>query len=377
MDLWVSFWSSLTTFIADHGLLTVAVLVLIKSAGVPLPVPADLLVVFVGVDARAQGLPLWPAWLLLSLATVIGATLLYGFARWIGPEDVAHYGRYVGLSQHRLNDAEIELRLRGRRAIFVARVVPGLRLAIVVVCGILGIRPRVLLPAMGLAALAYDGFCLMLGYVFGEPILAALGQMVFPVGLLVPSVAVALLLIWLVRARRLLDRDIRPPLAAKSRMRAGALAGALAIGGSTMTVNALIYLGGPLAVVLLAAPGNVATLLQSVPVGLVYVLGSIVVVVVLGVVWGASYGLGEGRWLPAWPDWLSGLAFAALPLGLTLLLASLALVPAVQSQTPWLVALVGEAVRWAIYGVLLGLIYPIFRARRVAKPSVSLAYSRP
>ena len=52
MDQWVSCWSELTSSIAEHGLLTLAILVMVKSAGVPLLGPADLLIVKVGADAR-------------------------------------------------------------------------------------------------------------------------------------------------------------------------------------------------------------------------------------------------------------------------------------------------------------------------------------
>src|SRR5215510_9370710 len=98
MDLWVSFWSGLATFTADHGLATVAAIVLLKSAGVPVPLPADLLIVLVGVRAREMQVPVWPAWIVLSGATTIGAMLLYIFATWVGEESLVHYGQYVGLT---------------------------------------------------------------------------------------------------------------------------------------------------------------------------------------------------------------------------------------------------------------------------------------
>ena len=64
-------------FISDAGLLAIAVIVLLRSAAIPIPVPADLLVVMVGVRAREQQFVLWPAWLVLSGSTTIGAALFY------------------------------------------------------------------------------------------------------------------------------------------------------------------------------------------------------------------------------------------------------------------------------------------------------------
>ena len=122
MELWTSFWSDLTHFISEHGLLAVAGIVFLKSAGIPLPGPADLLVVSVGVQARTGDPTLWDALVVLSVATVLGASLLYVFVRWLGPEDVVHYGHYVGLGPRRVQAAEAELHARGERAILVARL---------------------------------------------------------------------------------------------------------------------------------------------------------------------------------------------------------------------------------------------------------------
>jgi membrane-associated protein len=247
MDWLISFWSEITNLIAECGLLTVAPIVMITSAGVPLPVPADLLVVLVGVQARAGQHPLWLAWLVLSASMFAGATLMYEVARWIGTGalgDFAQYGRYTGLSEGRLKDAEARIRSGGQGAIFLARFVPVLKTAIVVACGILGVPRRMYMPAMGLAALVYVGFQLALGYLFGRSIIEALEQIVIPLGLVAPLVVVGILLIWLVRARRDVNRrTVRPTLGRTNRIRAGALAGVLAIAGSTLAVNTLIYLG--------------------------------------------------------------------------------------------------------------------------------------
>jgi hypothetical protein len=83
------------------------------------------------------------------------------------------------------------------------------------------------------------------------------------------------------------------------------------------------------------------------------------------VLWGALYGLwGESR-LPVHADWVRGLAYAALPLSVSIFIA----MPIVGlgflgigATGP--VALVGEIIRHATYGVLLGLIYPVLRTRR-------------
>jgi membrane protein DedA with SNARE-associated domain len=262
MEWWVAFWSGLTSFIAQHGLLMVAIIVLIKSAGLPLPVPADLLVVIGGAQARAGEMVLGLAWLILSIATTFGAILLYSFARWIGPDEVVHYGRYLGFDQRRLEAAETHLRDNGQWAIILARIVPGLRLAIVVACGMVGISRHTFFMAVSLAALAYVGVCLALGYIFGQPLIDWLNQLVFPLGLIVPLIALGILLAWLVRSRPSLRRP-RPDLPVGGRVRTGAAAGAVAAIGSLMLADVLLYVGGPLVAALLAGPPDVRAMLLS------------------------------------------------------------------------------------------------------------------
>jgi membrane-associated protein len=242
MDLWVSFWSTLADFISENGLLAVALIVLLRSAAVPISVPADLLVIVVGARAREQQFLLWPAWVVLAISTTLGATLFYAFVRWIGQGDISHYSHYIGLTPDRLSTAELQLGERSARAVFVARIVPGLRLAIVAVCGMLHFRFAKFVLAVALGALIYVGLCLLIGYFFGDAIAGLVGDLVFPLGVFEPVLGLGILLFWLVHARR-----ITPSAAAgvrldrASRVRIGALAGALAIAGSTMLVNIIIY----------------------------------------------------------------------------------------------------------------------------------------
>jgi hypothetical protein len=215
------------------------------------------------------------------------------------------------------------------------------------------------------AALIYTGVSLALGFVFGPAVVDTLEQIVIPVGLLVRVAAIAILLVWLVRARKaVVPRPARPPSSPARRLRAGALAGLIAVGGATTIVNALIYLAGPVAEQLLTSSGTLIALVSQFPSELLYILTLIVVMTALGIVWGVLYGGFEDRVGARLSDWQHGLLFAVLPLAMSLL----AVVPVVvysggAAASRWLAAAAAEAVLWAIYGILLGLTYPIFNAQ--------------
>jgi membrane protein DedA with SNARE-associated domain len=365
MDLWVSFWSALTESIAENGLPVVALIVLLRSAAVPIPVPADLLVVIVGAQAREQHALLWPAWLVLAMATTVGAALFYAFVRWIGQGDVSHYGRYIGLTTERLTAAEMQLTEGGVRAVFLARVVPGLRLAIVAVCGMVSFDWWKFVAGVALGALIYVGACLTIGYVFGDAINELIGDLVFPFGLVEPVAGLSILLFWLVRARRTTPRlAAGGRLSRASRVRVGALAGALAIAGATMLLNIIIYFVAPIAADAFGGiRGPQTTLTFSA--GLGSILQLILDSAVVGVLWGVVYALEDGRSAAGWRDWWRGLAFALLPFLVVMVAQLLVVLQSERSLSAWLILGIGEAVRWGTYGVLIGLTYPVLRARRL------------
>jgi membrane protein DedA with SNARE-associated domain len=362
MDELEEVWSGLVTFTTSHGVLSVATIQFLKSAGVPLPAPVGLLSVLLGVQAREGTISLWLAWLALTLASVLGASLLFAFVRWIRPADLLRYGRFIGLTEERLHRAEAELNQRGQPAIFVARLVPGLGMAIVVVCAVLDLPFRKLWPAVTVAALLYTGVWLGLGFLFGPAVIDTLEQIVLPVGLLVRVTAIAVLLVWLVRARKaLVARPARPPSSPARRLRAGALAGVLASTGAATILNALIYLAGPFAGRLLTPSGTVIALVARFPAELLYFLTLIAVVTALGIVWGVLYGAFENHFPPRLADWQQGLVFAAFPLVVSLLgVVPVLVYSGADSPWRWLSAAAAEAMLWAVYGTLLGLTYPIF-----------------
>jgi membrane protein DedA with SNARE-associated domain len=363
MDLWTSFWSGLAQFISNDGLFAVAVVVLLRSAAVPIPVPADFLVVVVGARARDNQDLLWPAWLVLAISTTVGAVLFYWFMRWIGHRDVSRFGRHVGLSTERIDAAETQLGERGTRAVIVARIVPGLRLAIVAVCGMLRFRWWKFVGAVALGAFIYDGVCLAIGYVFGDAVVGVIGTLTFPVGLLEPVVGLGILLFWLRRARRSMPEPVAEDrLSLRSRVRVGALAGALAIAGSSMLVNALLYLLAPVAGKLTTLRGVESMLTLSG--GLAGILQLLLDSALLGIAAGIVYGLEEGHWAIGWSDRLRALALATLPFVLVMLVQLLIVLQLDRPPSTWIILGIGETIRWGAYGVLLGLIYPVLRTRR-------------
>lgn len=354
MDLWVSFWSALTGFISEYGLMAVALIVMLRSAAVPIPVPADLLVVGVGVQAREQGTLLWPVWLLLSAATVIGALMFYAFVRWIGEGDATHYGRYVGLTPERLTVAEQRLEARGVRGVVVARIVPGLRLPIVAVCGMLGFEWWKVLVGVTLGALTYVGICIALGYAYGQGLVDGLDALVFPLGVVEPLLGLAILLFWFLRARSFtIPVSVDGESGGTSSLRLGVLCGGIATLGANWLLNVLLYVVTPIKTgssleATIQSAGGVETLAQA-------FLADVLLGVALGVVYVAT----AERVAHGWDNWLRGLLFGVLTGALVVLVHVFQ-----GSSTGLSVHALIEAIRWLSYGVFIGLAYPLVSGQR-------------
>ena len=172
MDWLLRLLPDLTAFLAQHGILSAFAVLLLEEAGVPLPVPGDILMLVVGVRVHQAHLVLWQALAAMEAATVIGASTLYGISARVGRPLAYRYGRFLRLRPERLARAEERIRSRGWRAIVLLRLVPGLRIATVAGCGLFGVPFRVFLPSVALGGFGYLLVFTLLGYFVGPEILA-------------------------------------------------------------------------------------------------------------------------------------------------------------------------------------------------------------
>src|SRR5438270_13423985 len=126
VDWWTELGLATSSFLNRHGLVAAFVFLLIEEAGVPVPVPGDVLMLILGVHAREGLVTLWQAVAVTWLGTMIGSTFLYFLSWFTGRELVYRYGRFIRLTPERLDRAESWLNRHGSRAVFAGRLVPGL-----------------------------------------------------------------------------------------------------------------------------------------------------------------------------------------------------------------------------------------------------------
>src|SRR5215212_6307754 len=105
--MWETLSGSLLSFIQEWGEVAIFLIFLLEEAGLPLPLPGDLALIWVGYRVATGQSLFVVALLVVELATLIGASALYWLGLRGGRPLVVRYGRFLHI------DASTLLRLQG------------------------------------------------------------------------------------------------------------------------------------------------------------------------------------------------------------------------------------------------------------------------
>jgi membrane protein DedA with SNARE-associated domain len=155
---------------ATGGLGVPAALALLipMEAGIPIPLPFDLVLLFVGERAAAGAIPLWLAVTALEAVALIGTAALFLACRGPGSALVNRLGPRLGLTRERMARATAVIERRGGPALAIGRGTPGLRTATCVAAGASGLTLRRALPALVIGSSVFLQLHLFLGYFLGQ-----------------------------------------------------------------------------------------------------------------------------------------------------------------------------------------------------------------
>jgi membrane protein DedA with SNARE-associated domain len=189
---------------AAAGLSGLAALALLlpMEAGVPVPLPADLVMFTVGERVAAGQFPLWLAVAGFEVIALAGTTLLFLACRGPAHRAIARYGPRLGLTQARVERAAAFAGKRGRPGLALGRATPGLRTLTVIAAGVSGARGRHVLPALIIGSSVFLQFHLVLGLLLGPLADRAFNQAKGPTLAAVAVLAAGTLAFWLVRRRK-------------------------------------------------------------------------------------------------------------------------------------------------------------------------------
>ena len=186
---------------AGAGGLAALALLLPMEAGVPIPLPADLVMFTVGQQVAAGRFPLWLAVAGFEAIAIVGTTALFMVSRGPAHRLIARFGPRLGLTQARLGRATALAEARGRPGLAVGRALPGLRTLTVIAAGASGLAGRRALPALILGSSVFLQVHLVLGLLLGPLASQAFDQTKGPALAAAAALAIAAVIFWRTRRR--------------------------------------------------------------------------------------------------------------------------------------------------------------------------------
>jgi membrane protein DedA with SNARE-associated domain len=178
------------------------VLLLPMEAGVPIPIPADLVMFTVGERVAAGTFPLWLAVTSFEVIAILGTTALFVACRGPAQRIIARFGPRLGLTEVRLRRAAAFAETRGRPGLALGRGTPGLRTLTVIAAAVSGLNGRRALPALIIGSSVFLQLHLVLGLLLGPLADRAFDQAKGPALIALAVLAAGTVVFWRVRRRK-------------------------------------------------------------------------------------------------------------------------------------------------------------------------------
>jgi membrane-associated protein len=192
------------------ALLAIVGLILVKEAGVPIPVPGDLIVIGAGVAAGQGDLDPGVALLAIVVASIVGGVVQYGLLRSVARPLMLRLLERLG-SAERVERQTDRLRRGGTRSVALARSTPGVRIVAIAASALAGIPAVAFASGLAIGNALFITAHFGLGFVAGEPVVTLIGGALGPMAIGAVGLAVIGGIGWfLLRRRR--ERQVESPL---------------------------------------------------------------------------------------------------------------------------------------------------------------------
>jgi membrane protein DedA with SNARE-associated domain len=195
--------NSIRNLLMQDGYLVGFALLYIEESGVPLFIPGDAFLAYVG-HRLPHNVPVFlVAWVGFVLAVTFGATNLYLLSRRYGRRLLEH--RLAGLlhlTPERMDTAEHSFRRWGPWALIFGRHILGLRVPLTVAAGVLKLPYRTFAISVAISSAAWAAVFLLLGAFFGDSVERSLRSHPLFYGIGSAAIVVAVIVIAVVRYRR-------------------------------------------------------------------------------------------------------------------------------------------------------------------------------
>lgn len=162
--------SWLTSYLYQEKFPAVIVLLLAEEAGIPLPLPGDMLIAFSGYEIVKGELSLLYAYVMLLLSICVGSSILYAISYRFGEPLVLKIGKYIHIDEHKLRRVEHWFQKYGPWVIIIGRHIPGFRTVITVFSGIAKVKYKTFILSTLVTSVVWVPIYLFIGMKLGKNI---------------------------------------------------------------------------------------------------------------------------------------------------------------------------------------------------------------
>jgi membrane protein DedA with SNARE-associated domain len=207
-ELIIGIGRALIAAVAAHQYVTLFLAISVEEAGIPLPVPGDLLIAYYGWRAALDPLETVKVILTCALASTVGTQAPYWLSRRFGRTVTERLAFWLDIDMSKVELLFGWVDRHGFRAVLLARLIPGLRVAVSVVAGTARVPPLPFAAGVFVAAAIYWTLWVLVGAILGPHVVDALSPAYLRViAISIPVVFVGLFVVRLVIASRRRRRD--------------------------------------------------------------------------------------------------------------------------------------------------------------------------
>ena len=201
--LFIDFTHAVLGAATAHAYVTLFFVIAIEEAGIPLPIPGDLIIAYYGWRAARDPYEIVQTILTCAAASTVGTLVPYWLARRFGRGITRRVAFWLDFDPDKAEQAFTRFGRHGFRSVLIGRLIPGLRVTISLIAGTAGVRATEFAAGVFVAAAIYWTIWVMLGVFLGPAVVENLSPAYLRVIVLaIPIVVVAVLVVRLVIAAR-------------------------------------------------------------------------------------------------------------------------------------------------------------------------------
>jgi membrane protein DedA with SNARE-associated domain len=160
--------------VTAHAYVTLFIVIAVEEAGVPIPVPGDLVIAYYGWRAAGDPFEIARTIFTCAAASAVGTQIPYWLARRFGDRVMQKLAFWLDLDMAKVDRLLTWVERHGFWAVVGARLIPGFRATVSVVAGTAGVPAPIYTGAVFVAGLIYWTLWVLIGAALGPHVADAL-----------------------------------------------------------------------------------------------------------------------------------------------------------------------------------------------------------